>query len=99
MSPEFHTKWAHILQDVEKTTIPISFVKKVLMKLVGRKQRTINIERYIKQGYSEEEIEDILTVELLALEPDIVSFEFVLDVDRIAELVQPETDRLLNQLQ
>jgi hypothetical protein len=60
MSPEFIEKWEHILADVEKNKIPIEFIKKMVLKLEGKKQHTINVERLIFQGLDPEQIEDII---------------------------------------
>ena len=46
MSPEFIEKWEHILEDVEKNKIPVEFIKKLIVKLNGKKQHTINIEKF-----------------------------------------------------
>ena len=98
MSPEFLDKWAHILDDVDKRAIPIEFIKKILIKLEGRKQHTINIERMIKQGLETHEIEDAVSSKLIEFDDQVVSIEFGLNVESIAEIVQPETDKLLSKL-
>jgi hypothetical protein len=98
MSPEFLDKWSHILDDVDKRAIPIEFIKKILIKLEGRKQHTINIERMIKQGLETHEIEDAVSSKLIQLDDQVISIEFGLNVESIAEVVQPETDKLLSKL-
>ena len=98
MSPEFVAKWEHILEDVEKNKIPVQFIKKLVIKLEGKKQQTINIEKFLDQGLSPEQIEDAVSRKLHELDPQIVSVEFVLNVQSIAETVQPETDKLLGKL-
>jgi len=98
MSPEFLDKWSHILDNVDKRAIPIEFIKKILIKLEGRKQHTINIERMIKQGLETHEIEDAVSSKLIQLDDQVVSIEFGLNVENIAEVVQPETDKLLSKL-
>ena len=47
-----------------------------------------------KQGRSEEEISE----RLKEFGDDIISIEFILDIESIAEVVQPETDNLLRGL-
>ena len=37
MSPDFIDKWEHILEDVEKNKIPVEFIKKLIIKLTGKK--------------------------------------------------------------
>lgn len=98
MSPEFIAKWEHILEDVEKNKIPIQFIKKMILKLDGKKQQTINVERLLSQGLDPEQIEDVVSRKLHELEELVVSIEFILNVQSIAETVQPETDKLLNKL-
>lgn len=91
-------KWELILQDVEKSKIPFEFIKKIIIKLEGRKQITINIQRYLDEGISLEEIENLVSNKLNHLEPILVDLEFVLNLKSIAETVQPETDKLLEKL-
>lgn len=98
MSPDFIKKWEHILEDVEKQKIPIQFIKKLVIKLEGKKQQTINIKRLLYQGLDPEQVEMAVSKKLHELDEDIISVEFVLNVESIAEIVQPETDRLLNKL-
>lgn len=98
MSPEFFKKWEHILEDVEKNEIPVQFLKKLVVKLVGKKQHTINIKSLLKQGFQPEEIEEVVNRKLYELDDQIIGVEFILNVETIAETVQPETDKLLSGL-
>lgn len=99
MSPEFLKKWSHILEDVDKRAIPIEFIRKLIIKLERRKQHTINIEKMLKQGFDSEEVEDSVSNKLLELDDQVVSIEFILNVESIAQVVQPETEKLLSKLQ
>jgi len=98
MSPDFIDKWEHILEDVEKNKIPVEFIKKLIIKLTGKKQQTINIKRLLQQGLDPDQVEDAVSRKLNELEDSIVSVDFVLNVQSIADTVQPETDRLLGKL-
>lgn len=98
MSPEFIEKWERLLEDVDKQKIPVEFIKKIILKLVGRKQHTINIQRLTERGLDPEDIEDIISTKLMELDELVMGIEFILDVESIAEIVQPETDKLLNGL-
>lgn len=98
MSPEFIDKWEHILEDVEKNKIPVEFIKKLIIKLEGKKQQTINIQKLLQQGLDPDQVEDAVSRKLNELEDYIVSVEFILNVESIAQTVQPETDRLLGKL-
>jgi len=98
MSPEFIQKWEKLLDGVEKQTIPVEFLKKLIVKLHGKRQRTINIERLLKQGLESDQIEEFLSRKLTELDDEMVGIEFILNVKSIADTVQPETDKLLNKL-
>ena len=98
MSPDFIEKWEHILEDVEKNKIPVEFIKKLVVKLQGKKQHTINIEKFLTQGLDPEQIEDVVSRKLQELDESVVGVEFILNVQNIADAVQPETDKLLGRL-
>lgn len=98
MSPEFLSKWEHILHDVDKQKIPIQFIKKMVVKLRGKRQQTINVEKFLQQGLDAEQIEEAVSRKLNELEDILVGVEFILDVQSIADAVQPETDKLLEKL-
>ena len=98
MSPEFIQKWENLLQDVDKNKVPVEFIKKIVLKLQGKKQKTINVERLLDQGLDPEHIEDVVSRKLIELDELVVGIEFVLNVQTIADVVQPETDKLLNGL-
>jgi hypothetical protein len=98
MSPEFIQKWETLLQDVDKNKVPIEFIRKIILKLRGKKQKTINVERLLDQGFDPDDIEDIVSRKLIELDDSVVGIEFILNVQTIADFVQPETDKLLNGL-
>jgi hypothetical protein len=98
LSPELFEKWEHIIDDVEMSKIPVEFIKKLVLKLEGRKQKTINIQTLIKQGFDIDEIEDAVARQLDEYDQDMIAIEFILDIESIAEIVQPETDELLKKL-
>lgn len=98
MSPDFIDKWEHIIEDVEKTKIPVEFIKKLVVKLEGKKQQTINIEKLLAQGLDPDQIEEVVNRKLDELDNIIVSVEFILNVKSIAETVQPTTDEFLKNL-
>lgn len=98
MSPEFIKQWEHILEDVEKQKIPVEFIKKLVIKMQGKRQQTINVKKFLEQGLAPEQIEEAVSRKLFECDDQIISVEFVLNVESIAEAVQPETDRLLNKL-
>ena len=98
MSPDVIQKWEHIVNEVDKTKVPVEFIKKLVLKLDGRRQRTINIKSLFKQGLQSDEIEMAILRKLEEYDQSMIGIEFILDIEKIAEVVQPETDELLNKL-
>lgn len=95
MSPEFIKQWEHIIDDVDKQKIPIEFIKKIVIKMIGKRQQTINIKKFLDQGLDPAQIEEAVSRKLQEYDDSILSVEFVLNIESIAEAVQPETDKLL----
>jgi hypothetical protein len=98
MSPEFMSKWERLLEGVDKQKIPVEFIKKLILKLERKRQRTINIERLLKDGLDPDQVEDAVSKVLTDLDDEVTGIEFILNVQCIAETVQPETDQLLKGL-
>ena len=97
-SNEFLDRWEHIIEEVNKTEIPLECIKKVVIRLHGKKQRTINLATLKKQGLAMDELEIVLTRTLTELGDEVKDIDFVVDVSEVAKILQPETDKLLNGL-
>ena len=95
LTEDFRARWEKIVDQVDKEHVPIDCVKKVVFRTQDRKQRTINLRRLRSQGIDEESIEKAIENFIADNEDDIMSMEFVLDVDAVAQRLQPETDKLL----
>jgi len=97
-SDEFLERWEHIIDDVDITDVPLECIKKVVIKLQGKRQRTINLSMLRRQGLDFNEIETVMTRTLTELGDAVRDVDFILDVGAIATIVQPETDKLLKDL-
>ena len=97
-SDEFLDKWEHLIKEAPKTEVPLECLKKIIIKMHGKRQRTVNLDVLRKQGLDIKEIETVLTRTLLELDQQVRDIEFVVDTVLVAELVQPETDKLLKNL-
>lgn len=95
---DFLKGWERIVNDVEKDHCPIECVKKVVFRTTDRKQKTINLRRLRQQGFDDDSINQAVESFIHQNEDHIVSMEFVLDVERVAGMIQPETDRLLDKI-
>lgn len=97
-SDDFLDRWEHIINEVSMTEVPLECLKKVVIKLEGRRQRTINLAVLRRQGLDSNEMEAVLTRTLLELGDSVVDMDFVVDVSAVAKIVQPETDKILINL-
>ena len=70
----------------------------MIIKIEGRRRKTINFQTLKKQGLELDEIELIISRQLAELGDEVQDLEFVLDINAVAELVQPETNRILSGL-
>ena len=97
-SEEFLEKWEHIVNEVNKTNVPLECIKKIVVKLHGKKQRTINLQLLKKQGLDGDELETVVSRILDGLGDQVYDLNFVVEVVEVAKLIQPETDKLLTGL-
>ena len=98
LSDDFVEKWEHIISSVHKTSVPLECIKKVIIKLDQRRRKTINFQVLRRQGLSLEEIELLLNRQLEEYGTEVVDLEFIVDVTAVAEIVQPETNKILHGL-
>lgn len=96
-SDEFIERWEHLICEVDATEIPLECIKKIVVKLPQRRQRTINVASLRQQGLEFDELEAVITRVLGEFE-EIRDLDFVVDIAAVAQMVQPETDRLLGKL-
>jgi hypothetical protein len=92
------TQWEHIIEGVNKTDVPLECIKKVVIKLAGGRQKTINLHSLLRQGLQLEEVETMLTRYFQEHDREIRDVDFVVDISAVANLVQPETDKLLGKI-
>ena len=98
LSDEFIKQWDHIISGVDKTEVPLECINKIVIRLQGGRQKTINLARLKRDGFDLEEIESVLTRNLVELGDLVRDIDFLVDVNAVARLVQPETDKLLKDL-
>jgi Asp-tRNA(Asn)/Glu-tRNA(Gln) amidotransferase B subunit len=92
---DFLKRWESIVEQVDKEHVPIDCVKKIVFRTHNRRQKTINLRHLRSQGLDDEDVERLVARYIEENEEAILSMEFVLDVEAVAGLLQPETDKLL----
>jgi hypothetical protein len=98
MSPEIFKKWEHLIEEVAKEKIPVEFIKKLVVKLKGRRQKTINVQNLIRNGLEPDEVEDEVSRQLDELDEEMIQIDFVFNIEGIAQVVQSTTDEILQKL-
>ena len=86
------------LNEVPTTDVPLECIKKLVIKFHKKGQKTINLGLLKKQGLDWEEIETVVTRTLNEASDRIRDVEFIVDITAVAEIIQPETDKLLEKL-
>ena len=94
LNNDFLAGWEDIVNGVDKDHCPITCVKKVVFR-TRQGQKTINLRNLRRQGIDDDSIEQAVSSFIEDNEKIIKSMELVLDVEAVAEIVQPETDKLL----
>jgi hypothetical protein len=92
------SQWEIIVEEVNKTDVPLECIKKIVFKLTNGRQRTINIHTLTKQGLNMDDLEQLVARTFSELDTEIKDVEFIVDIKSVAALVQPETDKLLGKL-
>jgi hypothetical protein len=98
LSDEFLAKWDHIISEVEKTQVPLKCINKMVIRIVGGRQKTINLSRLRRDGLDDDEIEEIMNRNIFVLGDSVNNIDFILDVNTVAGIIQPATDKLLKSL-
>jgi hypothetical protein len=91
-------KWEDVVSSVDKEHIPIDCVKKVILKLAGNRQKTINLETLRRNGLDVEDIEGVVARAMAERGRTIINVDFVIDVKTVAQHIQPYTDKILGNL-
>ena len=91
-------KWKQVIDSIDQEMIPIDVVKKVVFKLEDGKQKTINLSTLRKQGLDIEDIEVVVNKNMATItNKGIVKLDFVVDVNAVAERIEPLTKGYLEK--
>ena len=91
-------KWKQVIDSIDQEMIPIDVVKKVVFKLEDGKQKTINLSTLRKQGLDIEDIEVVVNKNMTTItNKGIVKLDFVVDVNAVAERIEPLTKGYLEK--
>jgi hypothetical protein len=91
-------KWTKVIESIDQDMVPIDCIKKVIFKLEGGKQRTINFSKLKTQGLGIEDIEVVVNRNMGALGKNIDKVDFIIDVLAVAKKIKPLTKGYLEKL-
>lgn len=92
-------QWKQVIDSIDQDIIPIDVVKKVVFKLQNGKQKTINLSTLRKQGLDIEDIEVVVNKHMAIItEQGIVKLDFVVDINAVADRIEPLTKGYLEKL-
>jgi hypothetical protein len=81
LSDDFFNKWSHIVNEVNKTNVPIECIKKITIRLHSGRRKSINVSVLRKQGLEGDEIEAVVNRTLMEFGDDVKDVDFLLDIN------------------
>lgn len=91
-------RWQDIVNDVDKNKVPVTVLQRIVVRLIDGTDLSIDIKQLIRDGLEESEIEEMLDEKFEDLDQYINNVDFFVDLDKVVNTVQPETDKVLKGL-
>lgn len=91
-------RWQDIIEDVDKKELPVGILDYISVQLVDGTNVTISVKELLKNGQTTEDVEMMLDDKFIQLDQYIVNVDFFVDVEKVQDAVQPETDKVLKGL-
>ena len=90
--------WQNIVNNVEKKEVPISVLQHISVQLIDGTNIIIDINELLETGQDLNEIEEMLDSKFNELDQYIKNVDFFVDVNKVQDTIQPETDKVLRGL-
>ena len=87
--------WQSILNQVEKHEVPINLLQSIVVNLIDGTQVNINIRQLLDDMEDPEYVEELLQHKFEELDDYIDNVDFFIDIEKVAEEIQPITDLVL----
>lgn len=95
LGDDWLAKWEDLVDQVDKERIPLECVKKIVFRLGSNRRKTINFSTLRRQSLDIDTIHTVVEKFIVENDDDIRSMEFILDIEAVAAMVQPVTNKLL----
>ncbi len=90
--------WKDIVEGVEKREVPIDILQAIDVLLIDGTVISIDVRTLIDDGMDSSEIEIMLDDKFNELDRYIQNVDFMVDIAKVVNTVQPETDKVLKDL-
>lgn len=90
--------WQRILKDIDTDHIPINLLQTITVNLIDDTKITINVQELLAEGNDPETLDRALRTKMRDLDHIIKDVDFFINVDAVADAVQPLTDKILKDL-
>jgi uncharacterized membrane-anchored protein YjiN (DUF445 family) len=91
-------RWKDIVEDVDKKEVPINILQQIIVKLIDGTNISIDVKNLLADGMTDSEIEEMLDAKFNELDAYIQNVDFLIDIEKVVDAVQPETDKVLKGL-
>lgn len=91
-------KWEGIVKGVDKKEVPVDILDTIKVSLIDGTSISINVKQLITEGVDSEDIEQMLNDKFDQLDEYIKTVDFHVDINRVVDTIQPETDKVLKNL-
>lgn len=95
-SNEFHSKWEHLINDVEVSDVPMRFIKEVVVYFESGDTVEFDIGAMLDSGNPAEIIEEEIESFLSANDAYIDNVDFHINIPAVADEVSDKTNKLLD---
>jgi hypothetical protein len=90
--------WKDIVEGVDKKEVPIHILQEIEVKLIDGTNISIDVKRLIEDGMDPIAIEELLDLKFNELDAYIDNVDFLIDIAKVVDTIQPETDKVLKGL-
>jgi len=91
-------RWKDIVEGVDKKEVPITILQQIIVKLIDGTNISIDVKKLLLDGMVPGDIETMLDDKFTELDAYIQNVDFLIDIDKVVDAVQPETDKVLKGL-
>ena len=91
-------RWQDIVKGVDKKEVPVNVLQRIIVRLVDGTDLSIDVTQLLADGANPDDIEELLNNKFQDLDEYIDNVDFFIDIDKVVNAVQPETDKVLKGL-